>query len=288
MAKSALSPGFHAADVLLLPFRVLLGNVFTGNLFLPAYAEFGGWPGAIWAFARLLTLAALFSWLVPRLSPIARRASLTLFAGMYYLCSIILFPWYVPPWTFIAAIVIAFAVDSLAVRFPTAAAQRWLRMACLLMVTLQIIALGCVAWQMRNQQRHVETGVRRSIGEWLKQNARPGDAVFLEPLGYIGYFSGLKTYDYPGLSSPEVVRVIRGGARTYPEVIAALRPQWLVLRPFELVRPEFTTHAALDSYDLLFVRSAQDDLNGIPLLPGRRWMEYEAQYYVFRRKPDLR
>ena len=66
--------------------------------------------------------------------------------------------------------------------------------------------LGCwftveAARELRAQQTLVENGLRRPIGEWLRANAAPGDTVFMEPLGHIGYFSGLKTYDFPGLSS---------------------------------------------------------------------------------------
>lgn len=50
--------------------------------------------------------------------------------------------------------------------------------------------------------------------------------------GYIGYYAGLKMYDYPGLSSREVVDVRRRlHAESYGKLIAALRPEWLVPRP---------------------------------------------------------
>ena len=74
---------------------------------------------------------------------------------------------------------------------------------------LACAVLGVVAFQagvsalmmnaMRLQQAIIEDGSRRAVGLWLRQNAGPGDTVFLESLGYIGYFSNLKTYDFPGL-----------------------------------------------------------------------------------------
>lgn len=283
VTAKATGIAFEPLQFALLPLRMLIGKAFGGGLYLPAYAQFGGWPAVVWGFARLLTLGALVAWLVPGLSPVARRASLTVFCGALYLSTITLFPWYVPPWTVIASLVLAFAADGWLARGLAPGWQRAVRSGALLIVIMQMILLLCVAWQMRAQQRHVETGVRRSIGEWLRDNAAPDDTVFMEPLGYIGYFSRLKTYDYPGLSSRDVVAAIRDGATTYPEIIARFRPRWLVLRPFELILPEFAKHPALDDYDLISVRSAQEQLNAIPLLPGRRWMEYEAQYYVFRR-----
>src|SRR5213075_2971093 len=81
-----------------------------------------------------------------------------------------------------------------------------------------------VTWEMRVQQRVIEDGGRKIIGEWLRAHATPGDRVFLEPLGYIGYYSRLKAYDYPGLTSREVVTAIQEGATGYPELIARLKP----------------------------------------------------------------
>jgi hypothetical protein len=144
--------------------------------------------------------------------------------------------------------------------------------------------LAGVAWQMRAQQRFVETGVRRDMGEWLRKNAAAGDTVFLEPLGYIGYFSQLKTYDFPGLSSPEVVAAVRAGARGYAAVIAQLHPTWVVLRPSEFTRDEFRRTPVLAQYELVKSWDAIPQLDAIPFLPGRQWMEAEAQYLLFRRK----
>lgn len=130
----------------------------------------------------------------------------------------------------------------------------------------------------------MEDGVRRSIGLWLREHARPGDTVFLEPLGYIGYFSQLKTFDFPGLSSPEVVAVIRSGHRTYPDIITALRPTWLVLRPSELALPEFIGTPVPVDYAVAGHWSAKLQLDGVRFLPGRPWSEHEAEYFVMHRK----
>lgn len=55
-----------------------------------------------------------------------------------------------------------------------------------------------------NEQR-MEDGIRRPIGEWLRQVARPSDRVLLEPLGYIGYYSGLHMLDTVGLVNPAAI-----------------------------------------------------------------------------------
>src|SRR5262249_9351189 len=90
------------------------------------------------------------------------------------------------------------------------------------------------AKQLKLQQAIIENGTRREIGLWLREHAAPSDTVLLEPLGYIGYFSGLKTYDVPGLSSREVVEVESRFGVSWGAIAAELHPKWLVLRPDEI------------------------------------------------------
>ncbi len=287
LAKSAYTPPVDLANLILLPWQTLLGRSMLVDLFLPAYWNFGGWPAFLPVVAHALTGLAAFAWLAPGLAVPARRASLALFLGMFYLCSILLFPWYVPPWTALAAIVLAWLADGL---HRAAGELGWRHLALIVrtgaiaVVALQLAVLGGVAWQMRVAQQFVETGGRRALGEWLRANAAPGDTVFLEPLGYIGYFSRLKTYDFPGLSSPEVVAAVRGGARRYADVIARLRPVWVVLRPSEAARGEFAETGVLRDYALVRIWDARPQLDRIGLLPGRAWVEGEACFLLFRRQ----
>lgn len=288
IAKSAFAPVIHLTDMLLVPWRVLTGQRLGGDLFMPAYAVFGGWPVQLYGFARILTVIAAFAWLVPQLPAAGRRASLAVLLGAFYLCAITAFPWYIPPWTVLASIAVAFVFDAAyasasAVRRPAIRAAA--RIAGALTVLMAAATFAATAWQMRVQQRVVETGVRRDIGEWLRAHAAPSDTVFLEPLGYIGYFSGLRMYDFPGLSSPDVVRTVREGARSYTEVIARLQPQWIVLRPYEMIRDEFVDRPVLRDYQLVKSWSARPQLDAIRFLPGRRWCEFESQYLLFQRKP---
>jgi hypothetical protein len=90
---------------------------------------------------------------------------------------------------------------------------------CVTAVAFEAMLLACVTWEMRVQQRVIEDDGRKIIGEWLRANAAPGDRIFLEPLGYVGYYSHLKAYDYPGLTSREVVTAIREGATTIPSLL---------------------------------------------------------------------
>ena len=88
----------------------------------------------------------------------------------------------------------------------------------------------------RRIQFDIEDQVRRRIGEWLAANVAPGESVTSESAGYIGYYGRVKLYDYPGLTSPTVLEALddRPDRRTLEGVVELVRPDWVVLRPFEL------------------------------------------------------
>jgi hypothetical protein len=76
-----------------------------------------------------------------------------------------------------------------------------------------------------------EFAYRGGIGVWLKEHARAGDKMLLEPAGYIPYYSGLYTYDEVGLVSPQVVNYrLTYEERWWPEFVMDYRPDWLVQR----------------------------------------------------------
>jgi hypothetical protein len=140
---------------------------------------------------------------------------------------------------------------------------------------------------VRVRQRVVENGNRKMIGLWLHQNARvPTDTVFLEPLGYIGYFSQLKMLDFPGLCSPEVVAARRRlHTDSFARLIAELRPDWLVLRPREVTEICNEDPLLLSKHFLavkVFDVSAQ--LKADSPVPGSRLRAGDETLTVFRRR----
>ena len=152
---------------------------------------------------------------------------------------------------------------------------------------------GATAWQLRCQQRIIEDGQRRLVGEWLRAASASARAtVFLEPLGYIGFYSGLKMLDYPGLSSPEVVAARqRAGSASYPycwsELILDLAPDWLVLRPHERDAIEERDPAVLGKYyKLAKIFDVRDQVAAVGFLPGRGYVTNDAYYEVYRRQPS--
>jgi arabinofuranosyltransferase len=74
---------------------------------------------------------------------------------------------------------------------------------------------------------------RASFGNaasFLREHARPGEAVLLEPIGMIGYSAPLRVIDEVGLVSPRVAARRQRGPGWYADVVAEERPQWLVVR----------------------------------------------------------
>jgi hypothetical protein len=144
--------------------------------------------------------------------------------------------------------------------------------------------LLAAAWQLRCQQSLIETQ-RQQIGEWLHAHREsPRDRVFLEPLGYIGFFSQLKMLDYPGLAAPEVIAARRKRGEDWIDLIEELQPEWIVARPGE---PR-STNADRKAWFREHYRSVQtfdvgDKIDAIRFLPGRSFLRFDQTYVVFRR-----
>ena len=157
-------------------------------------------------------------------------------------------------------------------------------MAAAIFVLVQAGLLVATTAQMRAQQSVIENDHRTAIGRWLKAESKPRDRVYLEPLGYIGFFSGLKMLDYPGLSSPEVVAARRAGHATHARVIAHLRPEWIVLRPdqFHTIQAEMPQLLSQE-YHVARLFDQRAAIEAIPFLPRRGYLEFDAVYLVFRR-----
>jgi len=287
-AKSVYVESHTLLGFVFTPLRTLAGASPFDGLFLPSYwATFrGDWPRDLMGYAHLLAVGVGFAWAFRVLSPAARRASLALFIGSFYLGTINLFPWYLPPWTVLAIVALALAADDLC-RWAAKEGRRRARAAiltgCGIVVAVQAALWCCVAWQARVQQDLIENSGRKVVGEWLRVHAQPGDRVFLESLGYIGYYSRLKMYDYPGLCSPEVVAAIRAGESRFPQIVARLQPEWLALRPREMDREGFVEQELLSRYRLAKVVTNKEQIDALSFLPGRRWLEFDSQFVVFER-----
>ena len=282
-----------------LPFTAWTGTGSIEGTFLPAYHVMGTWPAYLVQTARGLAAVTALLWLLPFLRKETRAASFAFFGVHAYLSyyPYFPFPWYLPGPAFLAI----FCLGSLLAQ-TLAAAGSWQaanplsrRPAQLLgsatVVVLLILAANLwLTWESARvfaaQQRFVEDGNRRKIGEWLRANSGPGDAVFMEPLGYIGYFSGLKTYDFPGMSSREMTEARKLDGLNWAKLINRIKPRWLVLRPHEAQR------ITDDDYDLLtadyaLVRefSVAREVAALEIR-GRPYLEHDSRFIVYERQPE--
>jgi len=287
LAKAAFLPGdWSLARIALAPLRCLVGPTGLDGLYAPTYFQAEAWPASLVAVARGLARVAAFAWLIPGLARPARAASFATLVGGSYLSLILPYPWYYAPWTFLGAVAWAGLLElGLHARFrlgPSLARIGSLALPAFAAGLLVVLTVH--GWY---QQRLTEDLGRKPIGLWLKAQARPGDRVFLEPLGYIGYHSQLKMLDFPGLSAPEVSDLVRAGHRSYAELIRRLRPEWLVIRGHEYLDEKLAEGDTLQPYELVLVSDRREPVAAVPFLPGRRLLEYDAMFLVYHRRDHV-
>jgi hypothetical protein len=272
-----------------LPYLIWKGSTAAEGTFLPAYYMFPSWPSWSLPFGRILGIIASMLWLIPRLRLECRMASFSYFFAISYLSFVpyFTFPWYLPATTLLAWVALAGAAGQL-----WQSKQRPLR--CIVGISSVAAILGgllltvAASRQAKAQQTYVEDGNRRLIGEWLKAHSKPGDTVFMEPLGYIGYFSGLKTYDWPGMSSREVPEACKLVGSNWQNLILYLEPNWLVLRADgegDLTR--FSPLLAAHSYDRVKDFDRRPDIEKLDIA-GRNLLLFDSHFVVYHRRAPLR
>jgi hypothetical protein len=289
LAKSAISPdGLSWLRIAAAPLRCLTDPTAMDGLFAPSFYAIHGWPEDFVAICRLLARLSAILWVIPSLPRVARAASFSVLIGGVYLHQVMAYPWYLPPWTLLGGIAIAglFARETVGAANDVRRSAR--RVIMVLIAVLPVAVLSGELQTARVEQHVIENQGRAAVGRWLKAESKPADTVFLEPLGYIGYFSQLKMLDYPGLASPEVSRLVRAGKKDYGTLIAELKPTWVVVRPGEYYFQQLNKGAGLQAYTLVRVFSVRSQIDEVPVLPGRRWLEYDAEYMVFHRRNEAR
>jgi hypothetical protein len=293
VAKSVGLKGEGIMGTLEYPARLLGGNAWVTRIFMPSNYMLGGWGELLFGFSSLLTIPAALYFLMPRANRIGRAMSLSFFLGGLYLETIPQFPWYYPWWQVLALLVNAAIVADL-YRVcrglgddSSPVARRYVRgLGAVVGVLLAVQATVwiCSAVQMRYNQQEIELGVRRPIGEWLHEHAKPGDTVLTEPLGYFGYYSQLKMLDWPGLSAPEVTQAIRTGHNNWPSLIEYFEPDWVVMRPREVRQVLAADEASFRAkYQFMFGLDARGRIAEHRFYPGRDFALYDAVFSVYHR-----
>lgn len=299
-----------AKGLLHFPQAIIAGKSSLNATFMPYYGGAPDWPGLGPAMFSL-ALIPLGLCLLPFVRWEARLASFGYALGHLYLTVVIGFPvpWYIPHIAFLGlvALVLGFGqLLELTARWGRAAgtarpaAGPWIArlgwsvmLAAVLGTTSLMVAMARQAWL---EMTIIEGTIRAPIGRWLHDHAASRhDTVFLEPLGFIGYFSGLKMLDYPGLCSPEVVLARRrADSRAYPycwsELIIGLRPTWLVLRPFEHAEINKHDSMVLQLYEQVKTFDATPAIERARLVPIKGYLEYNGIFEIYHLKqpPQLR
>jgi|SRR5271165_7000455 len=305
LAKGLDSPvGFGAVlrAIEEAPMKVVTFGVFQRVIFAPTYVGVGpmeDWGLTMHSVWRLLGLPVWCYWINPWGSPWARTVSLWLFLGsIYYVCAPTAY-WYLPPYALVAMMGWGFIVSDLTDRLGVDGDLARRPSAGTLRLIVPCLVLGAVAFQMgvsvlmantmRQQQTIIEEGNRRPIGLWLRKTAAPGDTVFLECLGYIGYFSNLKMYDFPGLASEEVVAARRKlHTDGYGAIIREVKPTWLVLRPVETKEVNYEAPGLLSDdgsgeYRLARVYDQSARVAALKGIYGRSFIAWDQTFYVYHR-----
>jgi hypothetical protein len=235
---------------------------------------------------------AMLAWCWPGLKPATRAASLAFHGAHAYLTYFpyFPFPWYFPATGILGAIVwggvAGHVLDQLKAG-PDPGRRRvgqGLVLAAAAWTLLMETGFTCAsAIQMQAKQQIVYTGNLRRIGEWLAQHARPTDHVFMEPLGYIGYFSQLPAYDYPGLSSPRMVQTRQAQGNGWAGLLLTLQPEWVVLRVPEAERIKAEAPGMLEKYfavaQVFDVRPQADAAR----VPDHFMLSFDSNFTVYRR-----
>ncbi|MDI1334706.1 MAG: hypothetical protein PSU94_00855 [Lacunisphaera sp.] len=272
----------------LLPFTPADDSNTLAHTFLPSYFMIGGWPPALTIVARAIGVLCSLAWLLPRQRTETRAASFAFLGGHAYLSYFpyFPFPWYLPSTTLLAFVTLS-GLANQAAGIASPAARRLISRGLVLPVLTGLLAMAAwitvqAAREQRAQQTYIENGTRRKIGEWLHDHARPGDTVFLEPLGYIGFFSGLKTFDFPGMSSREMVEARAKVTNDWGALIHYLQPDWLVLRPHELARLK-ERHTDLLTRVYLPVQSFStlEAVQGLEVY-GKPFLAHDASFVVLK------
>ena len=267
---------------------VLFLESSTGESALaPANLRFGGWPAALGPACRVVAGLAYVVWLVPGVRWQARAASFVFAVFLAYLDYFPAYPasWYLPAPAWLGLLGLAGLVER---AFQAGKALR--RVAATVGVMLLIMGLWMTFQTARTfaaQQQWVEEGNRKEIGLWLKDHAQPDDTVFMECLGYIGYYSGLRTHDWPGLSSQAMVKAAKASRYDWAATLAELKPTWIVLRPQEvMLHLQGSVTIPGCRYELARVFDATSHLERLDI-QGKGFLSFDSCFLVFHLQKEV-
>jgi hypothetical protein len=239
------------------------------------------------AVAYLFVLGLVGSRAIPGWWPVLAFLGLFFAYRVYFIPALNYYDWYLPPFLALVMIVVAVGLERVRAIRPAITQTAAVALALAFAIHMPF------SFVVESRVQAIEDAVRVNVGAYLKANVPEGASVTSESAGYIGYYSNVKLYDYPGLTSKTSVRALQAlpsDQRDLPHLVASLKPDWLVLRPWELdsLRQAFPDVAA--QYEVVRVfqmpgGGSQLDVDGANLVSfgGLSEVDVDGKFIVLRR-----
>jgi len=171
---------------------------------------------------------------------VALRAQRFLPLGLFFVLYItafslsggLIFSWYLVPPVIMLYVTMALAASATLSLLPPSAG-RWRMLIGGIVLTLGVAHHGVLLpprFEKYAELQSFEDALRRPIGLWLRERTAPRATVFLEPIGYIGYYAGIerRIVDEIGLVAPEITDIRGEGPGWYTRALRRVAPDYLV------------------------------------------------------------
>lgn len=163
------------------------------------------------------------------------------YVAVFGASGILVFSWYLVPAAFASMFLIALGADW-CLSFAASVSRRALLLRALALWGLPIGLCAVHLATLHSRAEHskqlqaVEEHLRKEVGLYLCAQAPAGSQVFLEPLGYMGYYAGsaLTIHDEVGLVTPAVIPYRSSGDGWYVPALKDLRPDYVVQYAYAL------------------------------------------------------
>jgi hypothetical protein len=287
IAKASIGPSI--TDDIVKAVQMIIAKLsYVGpKVFQPTYYRFAGWPYWIGVYSLIVWLICFIYWLIPTTDRFGRFVSFVFSLLVIYFAFLsykgIVYPWYLPPASVLGCFILISALYEVTKKLVQPYQSLVMYLVSMVFVVSSTSIYFMTVAQIQVQQELIENGNRMEIGLWLKQNINSDDSIFLEPLGYIGYFSNAKMLDWPGLVSPEVVRVEKKRQiDDYEPIFKKLKPSWAVLRPYQysrLLKSEWIRN----NYETIRVFDVRDKLSQYENLPGINYLYVDSVFFILKK-----
>ncbi|HUT73508.1 MAG TPA: hypothetical protein VM221_01585 [Armatimonadota bacterium] len=169
-----------------------------------------------------------------------------MYAVLMYCKRAPMYQWYLLPMVLCCLLLGGAGIGQLLTWIASAKRHQALRVAVAVGTAAMVVpAFVGMARDLPRQVRHTrlfqenEWGLRRGVGLWLRSHTAANASVAMEAIGYQGYYSQRRIIDMAGVISPRVVKFkasTGSNGRVFRLITAELRPDYIVLRSFEVDR----------------------------------------------------